>query len=361
MIGPNTIAKKLLLFLLVTNLASKGVSFVVPNQSTRNAVPCIYSTEPQRSIESNKILNPFNDNKVTEVDEFIASDFALPSEETKDGKPLGIWPARAILLAIAVIWGTNFAAVKYLETLCFHPPCVHPPSEAALARFGIASAVSLPLLVGQRKDIIFAGFECGAWIALGYITQAVALASIPAGKCAFICSLTVVVVPLISAVFFGKPIKPLNLVAAAVALSGVAILEGMVDTSSIVHAFQSATGSVVNGASSAKVHSVNPIAIVKSAKTVTEHPTLIQTLASKLGVGKGDIVALGQPFGFGLAFMRIEHYVEKFQEEKNQILTLSAAQCVTVGLISLLWVMYDFHGHIPNMEYMVRVVSYSKH
>ena len=88
---------------------------------------------------------------------------------------------------------------------------------------------------------------------------------------------------------------------------------------------------------------------------------MIQTLASKLGVGKGDIVALGQPFGFGLAFMRIEHYVEKFQEEKNQILTLSAAQCVTVGLISLLWVMYDFHGHIPNMEYMVRVVSYSKH
>lgn len=87
---------------------------------------------------------------------------------------IGIWTARALLLLVAVLWGTNFASIKYLETLCFHPPCNHPPSEAALARFGVAAAVSLPLLYKQNKDVIFAGLECGLWISMGYIAQAMA-------------------------------------------------------------------------------------------------------------------------------------------------------------------------------------------
>jgi drug/metabolite transporter (DMT)-like permease len=196
-----------------------------------------------------------------------------------------------------------------------------------------------------------------AWISMGYITQALALATIPAGKCAFICSLTVVVVPLISSIFFDKPIKPLNLVAAAVALSGVAILEGLVDTSSLAHALPFAN----SGGVTAEVIITASVPVAKSAVVASStagvtNMSLIQKMASGVGVGKGDIIALGQPFGFGLAFMRIEHYVEKFQEEKNQILTLSAAQCVTVGILSLLWVLHDFHGVIPNMEYMVSLV-----
>jgi len=155
--------------------------------------------------------------------------------EVEEGEPeLGIWAARALLLCVAVLWGTNFASVKYLETLCFHPPCSHPPSEAALARFGVAALVSFPLLIGQKRDIILGGIECGLWIALGYITQAVALSTIPAGKCAFICSLTVVVVPFISAVFFGKKVKPVNMASAALAILGVGVLEGMFDIPSLL-------------------------------------------------------------------------------------------------------------------------------
>ena len=88
---------------------------------------------------------------------------------------LGIWAARGLLMVIAILWGTNFAAVKYLSTLCFHPPCIHPPSEAAFARFGVAAIVSMPLLLGQKKEIILAGLECGFWITIGYVTQAIAL------------------------------------------------------------------------------------------------------------------------------------------------------------------------------------------
>lgn len=181
---------------------------------------------------------------------------------------------------------------------------------------------------------------CPAWISLGYITQAVALASIPSGKCAFICSLTVVIVPLMSAIFFGKTIKPLNLVSAAIALSGVAILEGLVDTSSVVHLLDGGVETATT-------------AITKST-SATNTNIFEQITSGHLGIGKADVIALGQPFGFGVAFLRIEHYVEKFQEEKNQILTLSAAQCLSVGMISLMWVLYDFHGTIPDMHYMVR-------
>jgi len=84
---------------------------------------------------------------------------------------INLWMARTILLLVAIVWGTNFATVKYLETLCFHPPCNHPPSEFALARFGVAGLASLPFLIGQPSPVILAGLECGLWIAVGYFTQ----------------------------------------------------------------------------------------------------------------------------------------------------------------------------------------------
>jgi hypothetical protein len=85
--------------------------------------------------------------------------------------PISLWMSRTILLLVAIVWGTNFATVKYLETLCFHPPCNHPPSEFALARFGVAGLASLPFLIRQPSPVILAGLECGLWIAVGYFTQ----------------------------------------------------------------------------------------------------------------------------------------------------------------------------------------------
>merc|ERR1719384_2343246 len=139
------------------------------------------------------------------------------------------WAARGILLAVAILWGTNFGAVKYLENLCFNPPCNHPPSEFAYFRFGVAAVACIPFLVNKRMDIILAGLECGIWVTLGYFSQALALSSISSGKCAFICSLTVVVVPVIEAVFFGKPMKKSNFISGALAIGGVGILEGLVN------------------------------------------------------------------------------------------------------------------------------------
>ena len=280
-----------------------------------------------------------------ELVESLQHSFPQEHEIEQDEGHLSIWAARALLLVVAILWGTNFASVKYLESLCFHPPCHHLPSEAALARFGVAGLASLPLLIGQRKDVIFAGFECGIWITLGYITQAMALSTIPSGKCAFICSLTVCVVPLINA-FFGKEIKPVHIASAALAILGVSVLEGVLDIPALLGT-QPAIADVL------PTLDASSTLTTASAAAAAESTDWLASAAAAIGITKGDILALGQPFGFGISFMRIEHYVEKFKDVENRVLTISAAECVAVGMMTLLWVEYDFHGHIPDLTYMI--------
>ena len=303
--------------------------FTSPRQTGLNDL------EPER-LEETESYDPFNyaENPGTKLLHFQAE-----VETKEDDNNVGLWAARGLLLLVAILWGTNFASVKYLETLCFHPPCVHPPSEAAFARFGLAGIVSIPFLINQRKDVILAGLECGLWIAIGYISQAFALETLESGKVAFICSLTVVVVPLVNAVFFGKPIKKTNLISAAIALTGVGILEGLFDVHSLL------------GVQPAVAESSKMVASTATASTAAAAGTLGFT--QSLGLGKGDIVAALQPIGFGVSFMRIEHYVEKFENVKNRVLTITAAECVTVGLMSLAWMLYDYNGIFPNMGYMV--------
>lgn len=291
------------------------------------------------------------EDRILEPDVEPLSDTSLIEEEKT--KELGIWAARGLLLLVAAIWGTNFASVKYLNNLCFHPPCNHPPSEAALARFGVAALVSMPLLIGKRWDIIRSGLECGFFITIGYICQSLALDTIESGKCAFICSLTVITVPLISAIFYGKPIKPGNILAAAIALSGVAVLEGMIDVSSIFAnpAVAETVPSFASALDTASTMSTNAPSFTEASAAVALGP--FESFARSVGVEKGDLLALGQPIGFGISFTRIEYYQDKFRDIEGSTIVNAAAQCVMVGFLSLLWVLYDYHGIIPNFSYMI--------
>jgi drug/metabolite transporter (DMT)-like permease len=290
----------------------------------------------EKDFQETESYDPFNyvENKGAEMIP-IQSDV----DNNEDKPNVSLWAARGLLLAVAVLWGTNFASVKYLETLCFHPPCVHPPSQAAFARFGLAGLVSIPFLIGARRDVILAGLECGLWITLGYVAQAFALESMPSGKVAFICSLTVVVVPLVNAIFFGKPITKTNVISAAIALTGVGVLEGLFDVKSLI--------------------GIQP-AMADSSELVASTAAATGILGSlqSLGLGKGDLIAVIQPIGFGVSFLRIEHYVEKFEDVKNRVLTISAAECVAVGVLSFAWMMLDFHGQFPDMGYMVSSQSF---
>jgi drug/metabolite transporter (DMT)-like permease len=226
-----------------------------------------------------------------------------------------------------------------LEELCFNPPCNHPASEFAFARFGVAAIVSAPLLFRQRFDVILAGLEVGVWITMGYVAQAVALETISSGKCAFICSLTVVFVPVLAKLLYGKPIKTGNVVSAVIALAGVGVLEGMVDFNSLLGIAPAAAD-----AGSALASSTVETAAVATGP--------LASIASALGVSRGDILALGQPIGFGYSFLRIEHYQEKFKDVPNRVLTIAAAQCVAAGVLSTLWVLSDYQWSFPDFGYL---------
>lgn len=50
------------------------------------------------------------------------------------------------------------------------------------------------------------------------------------------------------------------------------------------------------------------------------------------GIGVGDVVALGQPLGFGVSYVILERAMRRFPDDS---LALSALQCLVVGLSAL--------------------------
>ena len=236
---------------------------------------------------------------------------------------LGLWGSRALLLVVASMYSTNFASVKYLETLCVNPPCEHDPSETSFARFVLSAMVSLPILYNNREhlELMYAGIEIGFFYFVNYVTQAEALEYIPAGKCAFIAALSVVSVPIFAGIFMGRKIERINIISASIALFGVAILENLLPLGSLAP----------------------PSEAIKSGDAPV----------SFMGLGIGDILALGQPLGFGYAVMRVEHYMEKFQDVPNRVLTVTAAQCITVCFLTFVWVLVDNKGKVPDMSYLL--------
>lgn len=148
-----------------------------------------------------------------------------------------------------MFFGTNFGCVKILEDAL-------DPSVASLLRFTLAALVFLPYLlksVFKKPQLVLGGLEVGIYNALGYLAQAQSLITSPAGTVAFICGLSVIVVPFLDAVFSGPDKKKVPALLAAIpallAAAGVAYLElGGTDT-----------------------------------------------------IGLNDLIAIGQPFFFGLA------------------------------------------------------------
>jgi drug/metabolite transporter (DMT)-like permease len=204
----------------------------------------------------------------------------LVGEEEEEKPDNSIY--KAMLLVVALLWGSNFGALKYLDT------CGVDVSLLTAMRFALASGALLPFLWGKGMPVFKAGLEVGLWVTLGYITQAIGLETTEASKSAFICSLTVVVVPLIQGLL-GKKIPPTTWAACALAVFGVGLLT-----------LQGATGPVI-----------------------------------------GDLWSLGQPVGFGIAFMRIEHYMKQLP---GKAIPLAAAQMVSVFGISAVWAALTTQG-----------------
>jgi len=200
-----------------------------------------------------------------------------------------------LMLAVAVLWGSNFPAVKAIMEGGLCAPA------AAAARFTGAALALLPLLTrGDQplpRDLVLGGLECGCWIALGYVAQALALHDTPAGVVAFLASLQVVFVPLVMTAF-GQLMTPRLVAAATLCVAGVGVLE------------------------------------------------LSEGVAS--GSAGSQFLALLQPVGFGTSYLRIEALMRRYPDASLQ---LSALQLLSNAAVSLVWlaVAVGFWGETADL------------
>ncbi len=126
-------------------------------------------------------------------------------------------PALGILtlVFITLVWGTTFVVVKdALETIS--------PALLLALRFSVAGL--LFSWVRPPRRTLVPGLILGLLTFAGFATQTLGLVSTTASKAAFITGLSVVLTPLVSAVWFGNRVPPKAFLAAFVALAGLGLM-----------------------------------------------------------------------------------------------------------------------------------------
>jgi len=133
--------------------------------------------------------------------------------ETPRGKGL------LMLNALVFLYATNWSVVKMGGNL------LDPETFAGL-RFGVAALPFLPWLASGLRDakVRSQGVELAFWSYLAYQAQAISLADTAASKAAFLSTVTVLAVPLLSSLD-GRRIQQRTILAAVGAFTGVTLLE----------------------------------------------------------------------------------------------------------------------------------------
>ena len=224
-----------------------------------------------------------------------------PEQPEEDGESLvDLNVARVLVLISAALYGTNFGSVKILQGLM-------DPSLAAAARFSIAAVALSPLLRSLKgRDVVEDGLKIGALNALGYIAQGMSLETADASTAAFLCSLAVVVCPMMDAIA-GVKVSASAWVAVALAVGGAAALE----------------------------------------------------LGGGAAPGMGDLLALVQPLAFGAGFWMMERAMRKNPDQGGP---LTAVQLIAVALGAMLWSVLSETsgtptGALPSMDAIIAGLS----
>lgn len=271
----------------------------------------------RQKIQYDQIIKDASSNMLEEIEETVVQ--VQNQQESK--RFSGVWYARLLLLLSAALNGTNFTFVKIMNENI-------PVQNGTILRFTLAAIATSPWLFQQTNDeeksannsditkqntddndeksslflgdfipsasnhakILLAGLEVGCWTAFGYVSQAIGLETIQASTSAFICSLAVVIVPILDCLS-GKKISSRTYFGAFMAVIGVAFLE-------------------LDGLS-------------------------IESIMSENGsfLSDGDIFTLLQPLTFGIGFWRMEHAMRRYPTEAMK---LTAVQLTAVALVSIL-------------------------
>ena len=199
---------------------------------------------------------------------------AVP-EPAPEPTKLEYWAPRVTILGCCALYGTNFVFGKLLAGS-------FDPSVVSGLRFSLAALALSPYLRQFDRALLGPVLSCGAATSVAYIGQAFALQSISAGKTGFMCSLSVIICPLLEAIFDGVRVTPVFMAAIALSLTGVGTLE----------------------------------------------------LTGGVAPSWGDAYAIAQPLGFGYAYWRMSKIMRK---SPTQTLPVTAAMMATIGAISLAW------------------------
>ena len=237
------------------------------------------------SYSSSMVLhaNKRNDQKTND----IINSYMQSPENLSDSE---IWKARFILLSVSAFYGTNFACVKILEDNI-------DSSIAALSRFAVAALVFSPNLlkcIRTNPALVLGGLEVGVYTAIGYWSQSNALETTDASIVAFICSLAVIVVPLLNRLVGKREVEGpwyADFIAPMLASLGVGCLE----------------------------------------------------LGGAQLPGVGSLWALLQPLFFGFGFWRIEHLIKEAKED-GDAQGFTGAMMLFIAVFSAVWTSQSFFG-----------------
>jgi drug/metabolite transporter (DMT)-like permease len=264
-----------------------------------------HHTFPQSYDQSSSILyskqNPLDSSLYSKSKDFSPS-FDMPKESTTDNEAISSTNlARTILIIVSALYGTNFGCVKILgESM--------DSSFAALLRFSLAALVFAPDIIAIIKSnpaLIVGGLEVGLYNALGYYGQSQALLTSSASATAFICSLAVIVVPILDLLFKNDSNKKPwyeSIIPALIAVIGVGCLE----------------------------------------------------LGGSQLPGVGDVWAFSQPLMFGLGFWRIEQHMKHMKGIKGEAQAFTGAMMLMVAAFSAFWTAGSFV--FPYMEHPIAVL-----
>jgi len=135
--------------------------------------------------------------------------------------PEGCRRAELILAVLTILWGSSFAAIKIVLGEMHY-------SLLLAYRFTIAAAVLLPFYIIRRSGPTRAEWKAGIVLSVflfgGYLTQTIGLQSTTASKSAFITSMVVVFVPLVSILMERKFPRSSSLVGVVIATAGLCVL-----------------------------------------------------------------------------------------------------------------------------------------